>query len=150
MVWLRYPPHPCSSTQLLTRDPWRADVEITDIKELEDLVEYVSHGITWEEFNEAQAREKARQERREAQLRRIREVKRAAAEREAKQVEENEFEYALCHAARSHLRLIESSCCRYTFWGDRLKLELQAGDDEKNAVVTGFVNKATMLRCVCA
>lgn len=102
MVWLRYPPHPCSSTQLLTRDPWRADVEITDIKELEDLVEYVSHGITWEEFNEAQAREKARQERREAQLRRIREVKRAAAEREAKQVEENEFEYALCNAARRH------------------------------------------------
>lgn len=102
MVWLRCPPHPCSSTQLLTHDPWRADVEITDIKELEDLVEYVSHGITWEEFNEAQAREKARQERREAQLRRIREVKRAAAEREAKQVEENEFEYALCSAARSH------------------------------------------------
>ena len=72
-----------------------AGVEMTAIKDLEDLKEYVSHGITWEEFNEQQERERVARERKEERLRRIREMRRLKAEREAKQVEENEYEWVL-------------------------------------------------------
>ena len=57
-----------------------------------DLVEYESHGITWDEFNAQVERERREKELREERIRKIKEIRRMQAEREAKQVEENEHE----------------------------------------------------------
>ena len=66
---------------------------MTKIHEFTDMGEYVSHGITWDEFNAEQERKKKAAELRERKLAQIREMRRLKAEREAKQVADNESEY---------------------------------------------------------
>ena len=82
-----------------------AAIEVTEIKEFTDLGEYVSHGITWDEFNAEQERLRKAAELREKKLARIREMRRMQAEREAQQVADNEQEcVAVIHCAHAEPR----------------------------------------------
>jgi len=83
---------------------------VTKIGEFTDLGEYVSHGITWDEFNAEQERLKKAAELREKKLARIREMRRMKAEREAKQVEENEQESVCCCARAAGVYLADGTC----------------------------------------